>query len=340
MNNKVCFIAVLNEGQSGNNFKDLRYDNRTVVINSPLKPINNKFIRLLRKIHISPQIFNKINLPFKDFWTISFDKFVFEKDTQYFLFFTSGSVYPIHPKKLIKLRKEHSVKLILYLLDAWSNKASNIAKYYMHNVEFDYIFTIDNNDAKQHKFIFSDMGYSMDKSQTMIKEPIHDLYFVGFNKGRLSILLDIIKCAFEHSVDFHFRIPDIGKENIHKYKKFISSEQVAYSDSLKEMANYNCILEILTEGQSGATLRYYEAVCYNKKLLTNNLNVCNLPFYNPDYMHTFISADDIDFEWVTEKVKIDYRYNGRFSPVNLIDKVLDMENKKAAKKQENKNENS
>lgn len=92
----------------------------------------------------------------------------------------------------------------------------------------------------------------------------------------------------------------------------------------------NCILEVLATGQSGATLRYYEAVCYNKKLLTNNKNIVNLPFYNPEWMHVFENTEDIDWGWVKERVPVDYHYDGRFSPIHLIDRIIELEEQKEA----------
>lgn len=91
------------------------------------------------------------------------------------------------------------------------------------------------------------------------------------------------------------------------------------------MKHSNCILEVLIEGMTGATLRYNEAVCYNKKLLTNNKNIVNLPFYDPRYMRVFDSPDDIDVEWVRKQVPIDYHYDGRFSPTHIIDEILELE---------------
>lgn len=40
----------------------------------------------------------------------------------------------------------------------------------------------------------------------------------------------------------------------------------------------NCIFDMTQVGQTGVTFRYYEAVVYNKKLLTNNREIFNMPF--------------------------------------------------------------
>ena len=113
----------------------------------------------------------------------------------------------------------------------------------------------------------------------------------------------------------------------------IYNKRIPYSEVVEKNKASNCILEIISSGQSGASLRYYEAVCYNKKLLTNNKNVVNLPFYNPDYIHVFEKPEDIDWDWVKERIQVDYHYDGRFSPTHLIDKIIELEEEK--EKQQN-----
>ncbi len=76
----------------------------------------------------------------------------------------------------------------------------------------------------------------------------------------------------------------------------------------------NCILEVLQDGQTGSTLRYLEAVCYNKKLLTTNPRIKNYPFYDERYMKVFSSESDIDYDWVKKRETINYGYKDEFSP--------------------------
>ena len=84
-------------------------------------------------------------------------------------------------------------------------------------------------------------------------------------------------------------------------------------------------LEILQEGQNQQSARYFEAVVYNKKLLTTNDRISALPFYNPDYMKVFHTSSDVDIDWLKARDMVDYGYKGEFSPSGipaLIDKYL------------------
>ena len=92
-----------------------------------------------------------------------------------------------------------------------------------------------------------------------------------------------------------------------------------YPTVLQQMQSSKCILDMTQAGQSGITLRYYEAVVYNKKLLTNNVNIVNLPFYNPQYMKIYETIEDIDGDWIQSKDMPNYEYAGEFSPVHILE---------------------
>ena len=96
---------------------------------------------------------------------------------------------------------------------------------------------------------------------------------------------------------------------------------IPYEDVLSSISNTNTILEIVQGNQSGPTLRYFESVSYNKKLLTNNENVTRFPYYDERYMRIFKKPEDIDYKWVKDKEYIDYHYNGDFSPIYMINRI-------------------
>jgi hypothetical protein len=83
----------------------------------------------------------------------------------------------------------------------------------------------------------------------------------------------------------------------------------------------NCIVEILQENQKTQSIRYFEAIFFNKKLLTNNPRITELPYYDERFMKFFSSADGIDFEWVRKKEAVDYGYRGEFSPVHFVEQI-------------------
>ena len=84
----------------------------------------------------------------------------------------------------------------------------------------------------------------------------------------------------------------------------------------------NCILDIVQNGQKGNTIRYYEAICNNKKLLTNNRTVLSDKYYDKRYIQYFSDAKQIDVNWIKEPCEVDFGYQGEFSPEVLIRKFI------------------
>ena len=70
-------------------------------------------------------------------------------------------------------------------------------------------------------------------------------------------------------------------------------------------------------------MRYFEAITMNKKLLTNNSAVVDFPFYNSKWIKIINSLEDIDLDWIKADEQIDYGYQDEFSPIHLIDFILE-----------------
>lgn len=328
MNRKKQFIFVNDLSRLNVIFKDLENDNRVIVLHGPCKELSNKLLIIIRKIHLNliKRISNKIPIPFKGIWQCSLRKIKWLENIDYYVMFDNASLYPIKYKYLINLKNRYNIKYILVMNDHWESLYSSDARKYVSNVEFDYIFTIDNDDAEKHGFIFTYSHFSM-LSDSICTSIYTDLYFAGMNKGRINLFHGVYNYLNKNGVSCRYRITRVPKKE-RKYSGIIYNKWISYREVVEELKKSNCILEILTEGQSGASLRYYEAVCYNKKLLTNNKNVVNLPFYNPEYIHIFEKPEDIDCEWVRERISIDYGYDGRFSPSRIIDKIIELEENK------------
>ena len=285
-------------------------------------------IDFIRKAHFSGKLNSIINIPFKNIWKCAL------RDV-YCVVFMGTALRSTDYKYLSKIREQYDVKYILLLLDPWGNDvASRVARFFEQKMGFDYIFSFDLQDVKKYGFIYTNVPYSavFDEVEKNIE---YDIYLAANikTKGGVKIFHEIFNYLASEGVHAHYRLVNVP-ETDQKYKEeIIYNRHIEYPEIIKGVKKSNCILEVLPTDQSGATLRYYEAVCYNKKLLTNNKNVVNLPFYNPDYIHVFERPEDIDWNWVKERIPVDYHYDGRFSPTHLIDKIIELEEEK--EKQQN-----
>lgn len=309
-------------------FSDLMHDERVIYLEDKYRMSSCPLINFFRKVHFSTKINQKINLPFKGLWQYSLEKVLWDDRYLYVVVFIDDPA-PIPVKTLKKIRQAHHVKFSLLLLNSFTSKRQMVLKPYFNQLGFDYVFTFDQADAKRYGFIHTDSYYSILNVQVS-KIKGKDIYYIGGNKGRLKDLLSIYSAILDRHVTSIYRIIGV-KLNKQQWKdKIIYNDFIEYNTVVEELQLCNCILELIVSGQSGATARYYEAICYNKKLLTNNKNVINLPFYNPDYIHVFEKPEDIDWDWVKERIPVDYHYDGRFSPTHLIDRIFELEEEKSA----------
>lgn len=307
-------------------FNDLNYDDRVTVLHGTGKEIKSKVLLFIRKVHLSEKVNSFINLPFKKIWKNSLQTVRWKKDVLYYVIFSGATYTPITTEYLVKLKKAYNIKYIMYLTDSLESKYwSSVQREFIEKVEFDYIFSFDKKDSEKYGFYYLNAHYSIlpIKSQ---KNEEYDLYFAGYDKGRLTTIMDTYNIAKWNNVTVKYRVNGVKKEKVLQHcDDIVWNQRLNYVDLLNETVSGNCILDLLVEGQSGLSARYYEAICYNKKLLTNNKNVVNMPFYNTKYIQVFEKPEDIDWLWVKERIPVNYHYDGRYSPTHIIDKLLELE---------------
>lgn len=186
------------------------------------------------------------------------------------------------------------------------------------------ILTFDPLDAEKHNWEYTGLRYYSKHILPVRGKRDADLFFAGSLKGqRGQILLQLLDRFNENDVDCRFICPRLSRR--HFFSKcpkgmYLIRKRISYNRILKKMMGSNCILEVLQDGQGASSLRYLEAVCYNKKLLTTNPEIKNYPFYDERYMKVFSTEADIDFDWIKQSEHIDYGYSNEFSPLFLFEK--------------------
>ena len=332
MNKKRQFIAVLYDDNFCQNvYRDLRDDNRVIVVDRITKRKPNSFLgRMLYKAQFSIKLNSIISIPFKGkIWGWALDDIDWNTDTEYYIWITNPGLISISYLK--KLRKKYNIKFFTCTtipLDV-NLPYNNYIREFITEMDIDYVFTSNPHNVEIFEnMIFEPFQYSM-LLDNVPEDIDYDLYLVADAGGRLNKFYSTFDYLMKHDVNMKYRLKGVEK-NSQKFKNKIiyQSKEIPYYEVVKEVKKSNCILEVLREGYTSASLRYCEAICYNKKLLTNNKNVVNLPFYNPEYIHIFERPEDIDCDWVKERIPIDYCYDGRFSPTHLIDKIIELKEQK------------
>lgn len=245
-----------------------------------------------------------------------------EGEKTYLIFTNAASIGVSVPYLKSYLKRHMDCTPVMLFMDPVDRYWAKYAKFLVDSVPQFRCFTFDPKDASDTGFKYTMNVYSYHEPEQGGEEA--DIYFSFFGLDRLELVREMARYLGTKQVKCNFvYVGDIDEEKHMLGSVKHSSKHLTYSQILKDAAQANCLLEILRPGQAGSSLRYYEAVCYNKKLLTTNKNVVNLPFYDPRYIKIFEKPSDVDCEWVCRREKVDYHYDGMFSPVHFLEEVAD-----------------
>ena len=183
-------------------------------------------------------------------------------------------------KNILSLSRKYKSKIKFYL----RNPTSNIKKFKILLNVLDYVYSFDLKDCSKYGFHYKEcLVPSFCNEQ--INGSSYDLYFVGLNKNRRTILNEIrekfssLKCEF---IIF-------DKEDLKNTRKY----EISYKDYIIGASQSKCIVEILQNSQSSETLRTVESIMLGKKLLTNNLNIKKCKYFNENNVFVFTNIQSI-----------------------------------------------
>lgn len=282
--NKENFLRELKKIHGENNVKYIsdyipRKSERTILFRI-VKHISNFFPenRVLKDLY---------NNFLKKFYTKKLDEF----NTQFDCFFTLAREYSEDFIKTLK-NKNPQIITILYLWD--SLKLSPYQKDFYKN--FDYVFTFDKVDAENYNFIFRPTFYLDDFRCNLInfEEREIDLYYIGNDreKKRVEIVQEFYKVLKKKNIKLFLGL--FNKTRGIEVKKEIRLEKkIPYFENMKIIKNSKVVLDIVFREQKGLTLRCFEALATETKIITNNPEIRKYDFYNSQNIFIFEDIEKI-----------------------------------------------
>ena len=248
-----------------------------------------------------------------------------DTEPRYIIFCPSTNIDRVSPATLDALRRAcPRCRLIFYLVDGVERTAvvnnqqiEDVLAYLDH---FDAVYTYDRTDAERYSAHMCFIEIPMWRSNAQAPAaPEYDLYFCGRDKKRRELLLAIHDRLA--SAGLRCRMHIVGATEATGRPGIVSGSWIPYEETVADALRANCVLEVLADYNQESTLRYKEAVIYNKKLLTNNPHIAALPYYDPRWMRTFQSVDDIDLDWLRSVEPVDYGYRGDYSAEAFLKRV-------------------
>lgn len=310
-------------------FSDLEHRSDVQILTAEQKKVKNGALRFLKRVHTNYSLNRIIKLPLQHLWNKKI-RFNIDPNEKYCIIYLDGALPRLNLEYLKKVSAMPNTRNVLVLINSM-NASSLImqeAKLLIGKLSWDGIYSFDPGDVKQYGFRPLGLSYySMRDPVALLSQypdgKPSDLYFTGGLKGgRDELILSVFKRLSDAGANVEYHLMVWGEKRMQKklYKDKIDyfSDMKPYEELLAGIMRTKVILEIVQDGQSGPSLRYHEAVCYNRKLLSNNPEIVNFPYYDARYMRYFAKAEDIDPAWVMEECDVDYGYRGDFSPVNML----------------------
>lgn len=306
-------------------YSDLKHVDYAQYVAGYYPPINT-IKGLLYRIHFSPGLNRIVNLPLKNLWNKSYFKIDFKtKRPLCFLVFSNWICHNIGITEFLRSQYKDckivwiSQDLISTLKLKFTDRPFEADKI---KGQFDLVLSFDPHDCRRYGFTYHPLVFSSFDGEVK-KMPMSDIYMLAQAKNRLKEILDVYEVLRSTGLKLDIHITGVEKRD-RKYEDeidYLDGKGMSYAENLQHVLHTRCILEIMQKGGAGFTQRGCEAVCLDKKLLTNNAYIRNEPFYNPEYISSFSSPEDIDMDFIRhikDNVAVDYGYKEKLSPVELL----------------------
>lgn len=241
----------------------------------------------------------------------------FDNDNPICFIFFAGRNKEINNGAIYYLRSKYkNCKTVLFYQDLV--KKSALPQIEKIRNQFDLILSFDQLDVKKYNLLYYPLVYS----KTDIKKsdiPKSDIYFVGKAKDRLEDIREVYSRLKDSGLKCDFHITGVSPEDVRE-DGIVYNMPVSYEENLQRIKASKCMLEIMQKGGHGYTLRYCEAIMYDKKIITNNPEIKEAPFYSEQRIQVFENPHEITSDFVLEgEGKVDYGYKDKLSPKRLLD---------------------
>lgn len=144
---------------------------------------------------------------------------------------------------------------------------------------FDRIAVYDPDDLEKAPGLFLMHNYHFNDRKDLNKDPEFDVLYLGSafrNEFREEKINRLMSTGLFQNPKIIFRA-DVDEKD-----SFITkvSADVPYREYLDLVKNSKCLIDIKPSYQNGLSFRAFEALCYGKKLITNNSYIKEFDFYN------------------------------------------------------------
>lgn len=164
------------------------------------------------------------------------------------------------------------------------------------------VWTYERNDSEKYHLRLTERQMYWKAFCQPKEESEYDVLFVGKDKGRGDFLFDLEKALKDAGLNPYFCV--VGDIRFQKKKDKRYGSELPYHEICKLIAKSRAILNVALPGQTALTIRDFEAICNDVKLITTNPHIKDMDFYDPARI---LVIDDIDTKQIEEFLGIAYK---------------------------------
>lgn len=307
--------------------KDIIKEDNTKVIFSDT-PFRSKYLNIVTKILLSSKINKIVSMPFKKFIYKRIFSNLITNDEKCSIIIVSNWF----SKDLMRYLNKHYPRANKNLvfrdtIEAYSKNYKDLISD-IYNSQINNVFCFSKKDALKYNFNYYPAYISKVEESLLLKYEHKDAVFLGHAKDRIDMIVDVNRRLNHLGISNRFIVTNApNKTYAHQTFKY-SKKYLSYLEYISIQNSASCIVEILKKNTDGNTYRCWEAVLYNKKLITNWSGILDFEFYDSRYMLYFQNPEDIKLDFFINNQNVNYGYSNTHTPLELLKLIRKTEKEK------------
>lgn len=229
----------------------------------------------------------------------------------------------VYPKEIIRKIREHSNYCVNYQWDG-INAHPDILEYLVY---FDRFFVFDHSDIEKYPSCHFEPSHNFYFDYPVKDNPLvtNGVYFLGGHQdsrvNEIQHFLDEV-LKLKLTIDFYIVSKGDRAKNAFNHNPYIhyvdSQHPLTFEDNLYKVRENAVVVDFLNNVHQGLSFRAFDALCFNKKLITNNQTISNYDFYHPNNIFIWngknatelMSFLTLPYVPVADEIKEKYSFTG------------------------------
>lgn len=314
---KYNFVIAGGSGFYKTAYSDLERLENVRYFENYIDGLQSSFLKIAARINFNLKLNKYLKTPLKRFVFSRIYPFKFTEDNPLcFIFF--GTQFAVINTSFIEFlrHKYPTAKIILFMQDI----VSSLPYYDIGNYKkrFDLVLSYDKQDCARYGLLYFSTPFSFINPANFMKREVSDVYFCGSAKSRYHEILKVYSQCKSKGLSCRFFITGVPIDDRIESNEITYDKRISYIDNLSYVYSSRCILEIMQKNAIGYTPRLWEALIYNKHLLSDNADIINSEFYNDKSIHALEDIENI-LGWIYSDVNTSEVAIKKKSPLKLLE---------------------